>query len=190
MRVRQYASPVRLLHQRKTDNVKLGPCIVFSTMTGAALSHNKILKTRGPLERLFPGSSSACILDFLMLAAQKDQYYSESEIARYSGVALKNTKAAISNLQETGLIREEAVVPVVIAGRRRKSKVYAFSNAEDSLSKALANLVLELTNRKVAMASEHAVVKHTGPGGAGSAVDELIDAGIIKISGGKPDNDE
>ena len=76
-------------------------------MTIDALQYNKVLKSPGPLERLFASSSSAaCILDFLILAAQKGQYYSESEIARYSGVSLKSTKAVIFNLQRLGLVKE------------------------------------------------------------------------------------
>lgn len=145
-------------------------------MTNGALPYNKVLKTPGPLERLFSGSSSACILDFMMLAAQKDQYYSESEIARYSGVSLKNTKAMISNLQGMGLVQEKVVN---IVGKKKQSKTYAFSNADSNLLKALANLVLELTNREVAKTS-----KPAGHNRVGDAVEELIDAGIIKLSGG------
>jgi hypothetical protein len=156
-----------------------------------SLFYNKILKTPGPLERLFSGSSSACILDFMMLAAQKDHYYSESEIAHYSGVSLKNTKATISNLQDMGLIREEVLT--LIAGKRKKnSKRYTFiSSADSALSKVLASLVLELTNSEVAKTSNKYAAKSIDPNYVGGdVVDELIDAGLVKLSGSKPDNDK
>lgn len=153
--------------------------------SSASLSPDKILKTPGPLERLFPGSSSACILDFMMLVAQKDHYFSESEIARYSGVSLKNAKAMISNLQGMGLVQAEMAV---IAGKKKRNKVYAFSDADysSSLSKALANLVLELTSREVTKTSKH-TVKSADAHRVGDTVDELIDTGIIRLPGGKMD---
>ena len=162
-------------------------------MTIDALQYNKVLKSPGPLERLFASSSSAaCILDFLILAAQKGQYYSESEIARYSGVSLKSTKAVIFNLQRLGLVKER--VMMVTTGKKRKNKAYAFGNEDNSsLSKALANLVLILTDMEVrnphpSTATELST-STTGQDLPGDVVRELIEAGIIKLPGSRPKDD-
>jgi hypothetical protein len=153
-------------------------------MTIDALQYNKVLKSPGPLERLFASSSSAaCILDFMILAAQKGQYYSESEIARYSGVSLKSAKATISKLQRLGLVQER--VMVVNAGKkRRKDKAYAFRDEDNScsLSKALANLVLVLTDKAVKGHTSTAIESINGQNQVGDVVGELIKAGIIKLS--------
>jgi hypothetical protein len=159
-------------------------------MTIDALPDSKVLKSPGPLERLFASSSSAaCILDFMILAAQKGQYYSESEIALYSGVSPKNAKATISNLQRMGLVKERVTTMVTAGKKRRKDKAYAFRDEDNSssLSKALANLVLVLTDKAVKGHTSTAIESTTGQDQVGDVVGELIEAGIIKLTdNGRP----
>ena len=159
-------------------------------MTIDALPDSKVLKSPGPLERLFASSSSAaCILDFMILAAQKGQYYSESEIARYSGVSLKSAKAVISNLQKLGLVKERVTTMVTAGKKRRKDKAYAFRDEDNSLSKALANLVLVLTDKAVKGHTSTAIESINGQNQV-DVVGELIKAGIIKLSDdGRPLDD-
>ncbi|HEX7032568.1 MAG TPA: hypothetical protein VF172_06170 [Nitrososphaera sp.] len=129
-------------------------------------------------------SSTAPVLDFLMLAAQKDQPYSESEIARYSGVSLKKTKNVVSKLQRMGLVIEAVVND---DGRTRMSKQRRSKymlNRNSSIMVPLENLVISLTDTElhkptapVEMTSHDAQRRH----GVGEVATELFERGLVKL---------
>jgi hypothetical protein len=57
----------------------------------------------GPLERLFAGNATAKMLDFLSTFREFD--YSESDIARYSGVSIRHAQREIPKLERLKLIK-------------------------------------------------------------------------------------
>lgn len=57
----------------------------------------------GPLERLFAGNSAAKMLDFLSTFREFD--YSESDIARYSGVSIRHAQRELPKLERLKLIK-------------------------------------------------------------------------------------
>jgi DNA-binding transcriptional regulator LsrR (DeoR family) len=65
-------------------------------------THNKILES-GPFERLFAGVATAKMLDFLITAQDWD--YSETDIAKNSGISKKTVQREIHKLLEAKLIR-------------------------------------------------------------------------------------
>ena len=80
---------------------------------------------------------------------------------------------------------------MVTAGKkRRKDKAYAFRDEDNSLPKALANLVLVLTDKAVKGHTSTAIESINGQNQVGDVVGELIKAGIIKLSDdGRPLDD-
>lgn len=57
----------------------------------------------GPLERLFSGNSTAKMLDFLTTFREFD--YSESDIARNSGVSIRHAQRELPKLRRLNLIK-------------------------------------------------------------------------------------
>ena len=57
----------------------------------------------GPLERLFAGNATAKMLDFLSTFREFD--YSESDIARYSGVSIRHAQRELPKLERLKLIK-------------------------------------------------------------------------------------
>jgi DNA-binding transcriptional ArsR family regulator len=64
--------------------------------------HGKVLEL-GPLETLFSGNATAKIIDFMISSQEWD--YSESDIARNSGVSLRTVQREISKLLDSKLIQ-------------------------------------------------------------------------------------
>lgn len=149
------------------------------------MSSDRLLIRAGPLERLFGGEcSSAPVLDFLMLAAQKDQPYSESEIARYSGVSLKKTKNVISRLQGMSLVIEAAVDDDSRTKTSKKRKCKYMLNRNSAIMAPLEKLVISLTDTEIhkftaleQMAFHDAHTRH----GVGEAATELFEKGLVKL---------
>ena len=128
------------------------------------LPAKKALAAAGPLERLF-GSPVAAVLDFFMLAAHKEQYYLEAEVAGYAELQPSKARLALSNLQKIGILQQSA---------RGRKKAYAL--ADSDIMGPLDKLVLALTDRQVQ--------GYSAAGGeqlAGDAVAELIEKGILHI---------
>jgi transcription initiation factor IIE alpha subunit len=63
---------------------------------------DKVLES-GPFERLFEGVATAKMLDFLITAQDWD--YSETDIAKYSGISKKTVQREIHKLLEANLIK-------------------------------------------------------------------------------------
>lgn len=80
--------------------------INMTSMKRTIASANKALQ-RGPLESVFPGSTSK-ILDFL--ATFKDWDYSVSDIAKKSGVSFKTALNEIKNLEQQGVVSRTRTV--------------------------------------------------------------------------------
>ena len=57
----------------------------------------------GPLERLFAGNATAKMLDFLSTFREFD--YSESDIARHSGVSIRHAQRELPKLERLKLIK-------------------------------------------------------------------------------------
>lgn len=57
----------------------------------------------GPLERLFAGNATAKMLDFLSAFREFD--YSESDIAKYSGVSVRHVQRELPKLERLKLIK-------------------------------------------------------------------------------------
>lgn len=57
----------------------------------------------GPLERLFAGNAAAKMLDFLSTFREFD--YSESDIARHSGVSIRHAQRELPKLERLKLIK-------------------------------------------------------------------------------------
>lgn len=62
----------------------------------------------GPLEYLFNGAAVAKIIDFMDASQELD--YSESDIARYSGVNVRTVQREIKKLEGLNLIKHTRVV--------------------------------------------------------------------------------
>ena len=69
---------------------------------------SKKVREQGPLEALFGGSAKAKILDFV--STYQDWDYSESDIAKYSGVNVRTVQRGIGALVELGLVKKVRVV--------------------------------------------------------------------------------
>ncbi|MEM2141610.1 MAG: hypothetical protein QXJ74_08970 [Nitrososphaera sp.] len=101
------------------------------------MQKDKVLE-QGPLEMLFTGNATARILDFVATMQAFD--YSESDIARYSGVSLKHAQTTIPRLVESGLL-----IQTRTSGR---SKMYKL-NKESKSGTALEDFVLALASTRV-----------------------------------------
>jgi DNA-binding transcriptional ArsR family regulator len=66
------------------------------------VSKSKVLES-GPLETLFSGNATAKIMDFIISSQEWD--YSESDIARNSGVSIRTAQREIPKLLESKLIK-------------------------------------------------------------------------------------
>jgi len=146
---------------------------------------DKLLIKAGPLERLFGGESSAApVLDFLMLAAQKDQPYSESEIARYSGVSLKKTKNVISRLQGMGLVIEAVADNDGRTKMAKKRRSKYMLNRNSAITAPLEKLVISLTDTEIHKSTApEQMVFHDAYNqlGVGEVVTELFEKGLVKL---------
>jgi len=63
----------------------------------------KTLHVKGTLEKIFPTSKEAKILDFLITFQEND--YSKNDISKHSNVSFRHTLKAIQHLETTGLIK-------------------------------------------------------------------------------------
>lgn len=152
------------------------------------MSVDKLLKSAGPLERLFAGSTSAVILDFFMLAVEEGHVYSDSEIARYSGTSLKKARGTISDLQRLGLM-EELLLENDRQGKSGKKKVKKYTlNRDSEIIMPLEKLVLTLTDTEIKKRSK--VMRKVSADanddryteyGVGEAATELIEKGLVKL---------
>ena len=155
------------------------------------MTSDKLLRHAGPIERLFAGSPTAAILDFFILAAQEDQIYSDSEIARLSGLSLNEVKPAISDLQHLQIIMAESARKVeneYKSGKTRRKKKYKL-NRDSRIMIHLHGLVLTLTDMEIksppSMPAQKVSVddidqQHLEQG-IGEAAKELIDKGLFKL---------
>jgi hypothetical protein len=121
------------------------------------LGKEKLLEPKGPFQRLFLESSVAPVLDFLMIVASENSFYSLEEIAQYSAVEKRKTKAALLNLLRLGIVKEQdEMLPedkshsnersLRSKGKNnRKNKHYYAINRQNEISMILDKLVLELT---------------------------------------------
>jgi hypothetical protein len=98
---------------------------------------DKVLES-GPFERLFTGNATARMLDFLVASQEFD--YSESDIARYSGVSLRHAQLAIPKLAVLGIIFQTRT-----SGR---SKMYRL-NKNDKAGVILEQLAFQLTGAEI-----------------------------------------
>jgi DNA-binding transcriptional ArsR family regulator len=71
------------------------------------ISKSKALEL-GPLETLFSGNATAKIMDFIISSQEWD--YSESDIARNSGVSIRTVQREIPKLLESKFIRQSRTV--------------------------------------------------------------------------------
>jgi len=92
----------------------------------------KVLE-QGPLEALFGGSANAKILDFV--STYQDWDYSESDIAKNSGVNVRTVQRSIGTLVELGLLKKVRVV-----GRAKMYKLDRDSETGKNLDR-LAHLI-------------------------------------------------
>ena len=97
----------------------------------------KVLES-GPFERLFTGNATARMLDFLVASQEFD--YSESDIARYSGVSLRHAQLAIPKLAGLGIIFQTRT-----SGR---SKMYRL-NKNNKVGVILEQLAFQLTGAEI-----------------------------------------
>jgi DNA-binding transcriptional ArsR family regulator len=98
---------------------------------------NKVLE-HGPLERLYTGNATAKILDFLVAMQEFD--YSESDIARYSGVSIRHAQREIPKLEMLGIIQ--------MTRQSGKSKMYRL-NKENKTGMFLEKMVLSLAGQQI-----------------------------------------
>jgi hypothetical protein len=101
------------------------------------IKSDKVLE-QGPLELLFTGNATARILDFLSTMQEFD--YSESDIARYSGVSLKHTQTTIPRLVDLGLL--------VNTRQSGRSKMYKL-NKESKSGSSLEKFVLSIASARI-----------------------------------------
>jgi predicted AAA+ superfamily ATPase len=71
------------------------------------MNKNKVLES-GPFERLFSSTALAKIVDFIISSQEYD--YSETEIAKYSGVSVRTVQREIPKLLATRLIKQVRTV--------------------------------------------------------------------------------
>lgn len=98
---------------------------------------DKVLE-QGPLELLFTGNATAKMLDFLSTMQEFD--YSESDIARYSGVSLKHAQTTIPKLVDLGLL--------VNTRQSGRSKMYRL-NKESKSGSSLEKFALSVASARI-----------------------------------------
>jgi CTP-dependent riboflavin kinase len=75
--------------------------------TTKTLEKDKALES-GPFERLFEGIATAKMLDFLITASVgEDWVYSETDLAKNSGISRKTVQREIHKLLEANLIKQK-----------------------------------------------------------------------------------
>ena len=92
----------------------------------------------GPLEYLFNGSAIAKILDFLTTYQTWD--YSESDVAKYSGVNERTVQREFPKLATLGLIKHVRTVA--------KAKMYRL-DLESPAGKSVNKLVLHIAAKRI-----------------------------------------
>ena len=100
---------------------------------------SKIIKAlgKGPLESVFPGSTSK-ILDFL--ATFKDWDYSTSDISRNTGLSFKTTLREIKNLKD-----QEVILKTRNVGRSNMYKL----NLDSKQGHYIDKLIFEIAKKRV-----------------------------------------
>jgi DNA-binding transcriptional ArsR family regulator len=96
-------------------------------------TESKVLES-GPLETLFSGNATAKIMDFIISSQEWD--YSESDIARNSGVSLRTVQRELPKLLESKLIKLARTVGN--AKMYRLDKSYKTGYITEKLALALA----------------------------------------------------
>lgn len=84
--------------------------MIKTKVSNRQVERDKALES-GPFERLFSGVAIARMLDFLITASvSKDWDYSETQIAKNSGVSARTVQREISKLLEAKLVRQVRTV--------------------------------------------------------------------------------
>ncbi len=86
------------------------------------MGKSKKAQESGPLERLFVGNATAKMLDFLTTFREFD--YSESDIARNSGISIRHAQRELPKLRRLKLIKMTRT-----AGKSKMYKMDTSSNA-------------------------------------------------------------
>jgi hypothetical protein len=122
-------------------------------IVGMNSKERKVLEG-GPLETLFSGNATAKIMDFLISSQEWD--YSESDIARNSGVSIRTVQREISKLVESKLIKHARPVG--------NAKMYQLdkSNKTGQHIEKLAFSLAQVRIRKLTAADKIKQVKGTG----------------------------
>jgi predicted AAA+ superfamily ATPase len=102
--------------------------------TTKTLEKDKVLDS-GPFERLFEGVATAKMLDFLITAQEFD--YSETDIAKNSGISKKTVQREIHKLIEANLIKQ--VRPVGSAKMFQLNKPYRTALSAEKFAFDLAS---------------------------------------------------
>lgn len=102
---------------------------------GMNTKQEKVLEL-GPLETLFSGNATAKIIDFMVSSQEWD--YSESDIARNSGVSIRTVQREIPKLLESKLIKQ--IRPVGNAKMYQLDKSYKTGQQIEKLVLSLAQL--------------------------------------------------
>jgi len=110
--------------------------------TQSKIKVNEKALQNGPLESVFPGSTSK-ILEFL--ATFKDWDYSVSDIAKNSGVSFKTALNEIKNLEKQGVVSRTRTVG--------KAIMYKL-NLESKQGFYIDKLVFELATKRALESSE------------------------------------
>ena len=95
----------------------------------------------GVLGKLFLGTSTAKILDFLLIFREFD--YSESEIAKHAGISTRHIYRAIPKLEELGLIDNTRM-----SGRAKMYKINSDCKAIQYLEKFVYTIKTETSDEE------------------------------------------
>jgi hypothetical protein len=121
--------------------------------------------------------------------------YSDSEIARYSGISLKKARATISDLQRLGLVAELLLKDghQGKSGKKKRKKVHAKlrqrnNNAMEKLVLALTDIEIKKPSETVRKVSADINVRHTEHG-VGEATKGLIKKGLVALDDQKSKTD-
>jgi hypothetical protein len=98
---------------------------------------DKVLEN-GPLEYLFNGAAIAKILDFLTTYQTWD--YSESDVAKYSGVNVRTVQREFPKLVSLGLIKHVRTVG--------KAKMYRL-DLESATGQSINKLVFQIAAKRI-----------------------------------------
>jgi hypothetical protein len=118
-------------------------------IVGMNSKEQKVLEG-GPLETLFSGNATAKIMDFLISSQEWD--YSESDIARNSGVSIRTVQREISKLVDSKLIKHAR--PVGNAKMYQFDKSYKTGEQIEKLAFSLAQLRIHKLTPKQATKKE------------------------------------